>query len=203
MFYIRPMKYYSIIVTAICIILIVLMRSCYHFGNCPDTPNQPIGKTTIKDSISRDTTKYGIPYPVLNTVTTIEHDSVPKNLTKKDTIDILRKYFGTQAYKRIFDDKDLKLTAFDTIDHDSLLGGSITYQILRADTIKTITTTIPQNKFKLWIGGNIGGNLTTFSTLEPFIGIATKKDAFYDLGYNFLDHTLIVGMGWKVSFSKK
>lgn len=186
-------KYYSLIATIALVILIFLFRECKH-----TVTNTVISyKTKVKDSLIYDTTKIGIPYPVLMTGTTL-HDTIPKNLTQTQIDSIVKNYYSESFWARTFETKDIKITVFDTTQHNQLGKGSITYQKLIPDTLKIITNTIPQNKFKLFVGGLIGGNTTQLSELAPFIAITTKQDHYYMGGYNLLGHDVFIGTAWKI-----
>ena len=163
-----------------------------------------VTNVTVYDTIWFDTTRYNyitvnIPKPYYDTIevarpagnyidefnTDPVYASIYEDTIKNDTLSI---YYRAKVRGSL----------------DELTFGYKIYTPYYIEKLTTITTEITREKrFQgIYIGMDVGGNKSQFSHLAPMLGLVTRRYT-YDLGYNIMDNSLIVGMKAKIRLRKR
>lgn len=171
-------------VILVLILWIIFLKECNTPKPCPEPT--PAGTTvehiTTYDTILfHDTIKKIIHIPVAPPVSEIPNPN-------GDT---------TRVYNLAYEDSLIKGSIQSKVD-GVLVDQKLIYTpkfpkyIIRTDSIKikeTFRDTINQAKFRILVGGRVGGNLSQFNAAAG-LGIKTKKDNIYTLDYDFVHKTV-------------
>lgn len=191
------------------LIYILFLQQCGGGQRCPEiTKIDTVLNVTVYDTTWFDTTRYKyltvkIPMPYYDTV------RVP---------------IPTGNYFNEFDQEDDFVLKYPAIYEDSITNDTISiyyrakvrgyldefklgYKIYAPYSIEKLTivqTEITREKrFNgFYIGLDVGGNKTSFSHFAPMLEVATRKYN-YNVGYNLMDQSLIVGMRARLRFKRK
>ena len=165
-----------------------------------------------KISIIHDTTKsneYDTTPKFISTKHDLPSDSIIIEIPQfVDTNAILDRYFKAYVYNRFFESDSVKISIYDTISQNRIVGSSkLKYQFLFPISNTTIvnTTTIDTSKkqTKLMFGINTGFNNQGLKTIAPEIIVITKHNYLFKIGYNILNSEVQVGIGYTPQFKKK
>ncbi len=120
---------------------------------------------------------------------------VPKTLTNLDTAEAIQEYFIKRIYVDTLRGPDVLIALRDSIGMNKILGR--TYQVKNSRLTFQNNTNPP--KFKIFIGGSVGLALSLKSVIvAPQITFLTKTDAMYQLGYDIISGSPMLGMSWKI-----
>jgi hypothetical protein len=142
----------------------------------------------VYDSSKKEIQVKEIPGPVQTIV-----KEVPQ---KVDTSKILKEHYALNIYKQTIGDSSFKATITDSIQQNKLIGRSFQYQLL-----KPVALVLP-NRSKLFAGIRAGAGRSGISSIGPEVTLITKKDHLYSAGYNLVDNSFNVGIGWKLELKK-
>lgn len=188
----EKLESYTIIALFAVIGILLLFKQC-------GTPRTSTHYIKGEDSVVYDTVK--VPYEVIKFKTKLypKWDTVEKNTTIYDG--------SLCEFKRIYKDT----VSNDTVDifvNTKTIGliesQQVSYALKLPKIEKTVyrtDTLIKPNKWDLYIGGEVGGNKTTFN-VSPFVGIRIK-DVSYQYRYGIFDKTHNIGIAYKIFKSKK
>lgn len=134
----------------------------------------------------------------------------PKAKDSVKTIEYTILDHGPCQYKRFYQDSlvDSNLTIYTSdTTLGLLLGKSISYRPKKKPELITTTTTITktpelEKKFKLFIGGEFGGNKGSFS-FSPKITLESKKENIYSYRYDVINKTHNIGFGVNILSKRK
>jgi hypothetical protein len=118
-----------------------------------------------------------------------------------DTLAILRDYFAFRIYEdTIINSSELLVAVRDSVHQNRLWGSRIvTYQNFRPVDAEVICPECPKPTHKLFIGGTVLGNISTFGA-GPSLGLVTKKDNMYTYTYDVINKTHNISTYWKIYF---
>ena len=114
------------------------------------------------------------------------------------TISIDTVYIGNDTLRRYeneVEDEMLKGTIISDVD-GTLVNQNFQYVAKFPQYIRTIDTVRITNKIpyiSLWVGGDLGGNSTTFNA-SPIMGWTNRKGNSYYYRYNLIDKTHNIGL---------
>ena len=188
------------------LIYILFLQQCGSGQRCPEIIKiDTVLNITVYDTTWYDTTRY-----------------------KYLTVNIPKPYYDTVLiYRENFDELDseddfvLKYAAIyeDSIKNDTIsiyyrakVRGyldefTLGYKIFAPyyiESITTIETEITKEKrFKgFYAGLDVGGNKSSFTHFSPTLELATRRYN-YNIGYNLMDKSLIVGMRARLRFKRR
>lgn len=195
---------------ALALIYILFLQQCGSGQRCPEIIKiDTVLNITVYDTTWYDTTRYkyltvNIPKPYYDTT------RIPAK--------ILDNYFDE------FNNEDNFVLKYAAIYEDSIKNDTISiyyrakvrgyldeftlgYKIFAPyyiESITTIETEITKEKrFKgFYAGLDVGGNKTSFTHFSPTLELATRRYN-YNIGYNLMDNSLIVGMRARLRFKRK
>ena len=186
-------KTYTIIALFAVIGLLLLFKQC-------GTPSTVYHYTKGEDSVVYDTVK--IPYEIVKF-----KGSKPKHdtLYRVDSVFDFSLCQYIREYKDTVSNDSIDIFTFNrTIGSLDSTQVSYAWKLPRIDkTIyrtDTLSKTVP-NKWALYIGGEVGGNKTSFN-ISPYAGIRIKNVS-YQYRYGIVDRTHNIGVGYKIFTSKK
>lgn len=192
-------KNYVIIALFAVLGVILLLQQC----NGPKSNEIPVKPDTVK-SISWDTIK--VPYKVIEFISktpkTSEIRDIQPGEINQDSLFFVRTYNDSLADSNItIFTKARTFGMLDKLDVKYRLKVPQTIIKTESTTItNTVTKTVP-NKWDLYIGGEVGGNKTSFN-VSPILGFKYKKVA-YQYRYGIIDETHNVGIKYDLWNSKK
>jgi hypothetical protein len=111
---------------------------------------------------------------------------------------VFKSYFNKYVYERTFDDSLITWKMIDTISQNRFSQLSNYRYTLKRPT-KIITNTYsPINKLHVYIGGrtNIGANTLS---LTPTLGLITKSNWMFDVGYTPHSKSFQIGAYYKIA----
>jgi hypothetical protein len=125
--------------------------------------------------------------------------------TKVDTDEISGKAYTSFVYQTSFEDSLIKGVITSSVKGKLLSEPIISYKpkfprfITRVDTFR-IKEPVPvvKQKWGLYIGGVVGGNLTSFN-VQPAILIKTNRSLQLTLGYGIIDKSYNIGIFTKIN----
>lgn len=171
--------------------IIIFQREC----RSPEVSEiQSIDIEWIYDSILVDTHVVEKPYPVREEI--IEYDTIIEwKEIDIDTTAILADYYT----KRYYDDTlvyndDLYFRLEETIYRNEVYERNFEYKNFRP--IEFELDSIPENKVKYFIGGEILGSPTHFGA-GPSLGLLTKNDNLYTIKYDVVNKNFGVSIYFK------
>lgn len=152
-------------------------------------------------------------------------DTSYKYITHIDTVpftDTIKRYFnvivekpnkvsetGLNKYLQVVEDSLIK-GEIESKVKGTLIEQSFNYTtkfpkyIIKTDSIFTTiekTNTIIENKRELYLGFELGGNMTKFN-ISPIISLKDKKHNLYSFRYNVINKTFNIGLQKQIKFKK-
>lgn len=184
-------KNYLILLLFLTIIVLLLLKDC---GNKPTKPITLIKSDTItvikSDTIwqKKEVVKYLSTTPTTFTITKIKRDSSACNILN--------------TYEDSLKDSIVVIKS-KQIARGELISSRLSYKLLIPERItKTVLNTINNTYidtiyrpycYSIYVGLTIGGNTSTLSTIQPFIGVRYKT-TYMNYGYNLVNSTHNVGV---------
>jgi hypothetical protein len=139
---------------------------------------KPVPVSKIVPGINSIPDTFYLPYPDTIHVPVLDTAKVRK---------LLQEYLTRNVYNRVLmNDTNAYIELSDTIYRNELLKGFLTYINRRPTQIITSTTTGSVSKFKFYVGGTLGGNISGLSTAGIKLLITTRNYKAYDIGTNLL-----------------
>jgi hypothetical protein len=199
---------FSYIIIAVLIAVIFLQRSC--------SPTTKDDKEILKINGNRykvlkreiDTVIVPVTHNVYKSGKDIYHDvpiyiQIPLNA---DTAAILKEYFAMHIYKDTLQLKDSLgfVSVIDTITKNGLMGREWNVKVNKI-TINNTTYLKELPKTQLYLGGTLGIQTPTYTTIGCNAILKTKNDRIYGIGIgiNSQLNTYIQGsIFWKISLNK-
>lgn len=183
------------VLAAILFAVLVLQRNCS--GNLSKKDKTKNVQTIKIDTFFHDTgSTHWLPIEIKGKPEIMPGNTVYLKPTHEDTLAILKNYFALRVYKDTVKANNGKVQEVitDSVKQNKLVSQTVKGTI--KDSIKPDT-----QKLKMYIGVNAGFGIDLKTAIiAPTIGITTKKDAYYSIGYDFINKMPIVGIGWKVHF---
>lgn len=191
------------------LIYILFLQQCGSGQRYPEIIKiDTVLNVTVYDTMWYDTTRYK--YLTVN---------IPKPYYDTVRIDMPGNYFD--EFNESEDNFVLKYPAIyeDSIKNDTIsiyyrakIRGyldefTLGYKIFAPYYIESITTIqteiTKERRFKgFYAGLDVGGNKSSFTHFSPTLELATRRYN-YNIGYNLVDNSLIVGMRARLSFKRK
>lgn len=158
------------------------------------------------------------PGDTLSSVTTIKKDStiyshhtdshtinkvdsiyvmVPQQIDSAMMRKIVAEYFAYNVFRNVIEDSLLKATITDTVSRNAVIGRQFDYMIKRPQTITT-TTIIAAPQRRIYLEGIAGVNVDRVTQLTLKADYFTKKSQLLTGGWDFKNHSVIVGAGIKI-----
>ena len=159
-----------------------------------------------------------------DTVTVVEYDTISFIEVRKEYYPVIKDVrlpalpIDTQALvadyyavkfdtDTFFNDSDYRVMITDTLYMNKRLSRRFEHVNLRPTNITTVINTTkydscPDLRFKVFVGGFVGGNLDKFSA-GPEIVFLTKKDHMYNVKYDAIAKTYMAGTAFKIRLKKK
>lgn len=143
---------------------------------------------TVYDTIIRTIEK---PITVVKEKIVLENIevSIPEYV---DSAAIISQYLQTLTFKRVWEDKDIRIALTDTLTQNRLLNCSLSYSILRPTSIQT--TTVKENTRYLFLEGL----LPVSNPLNPGLKISYVGNKIYSVTARPASKTIELGFGWKI-----
>ena len=130
--------------------IIILIGLGLSYYICTNVNKQVTNVNTISDTITvYDTNVYYIDSIKYTNVTTHYADTIPVF----DTQIVIKEYFATKVYDRVYDDSNLCINIHDSVYKNTLFTGGLNYKWKQPVTIINNTTTI--NSKYLLVGGSV------------------------------------------------
>ena len=192
---------YALVILAL--VLIILFQKC---GNSPENTEKPKIDTVIKYIEIHDTVKGKTKFVKGDTDTLwidsliyIPDTSYPKLLQQYKELGY--KYFTTNIFKSEFSLGEYgKATVTDSINHNKLIGSSMSYSIKVPE--KTITITKPEDpKRQVYVGFGAFGNKTNFVDGVYVAGMyKDKQDRLTGVSVGYQNNQVQFGLSsyWKL-----
>lgn len=174
---------------------VIFLREC----NNPEPVEVIKRDTIITERVIKDTIQIkGKDIKVTDTLTftdTIE-------LTKLDTIRIVKSFLDTIIQESAYADSILTIDLTDTITRNKIIGRLLAYQFTKSDTLIKETKRI--KRFKAFLGG-FGGVGQKSINISPAIAIQSRNDNIYLVGTNILQDqpNFQAGALFKIRLRKK
>jgi hypothetical protein len=182
------------IIAGVLALLLFLQRSCSR-----STINDQ--RSTISDTIriKGDTKLITVQDTVLKWK--VKYYPAPLNTDSNAIIADYYRKFGTGNGGTIADTikaDDVTVAIDDSLQADSSIHRKVKIQNNR---VKLVVTPPAVQKFKMFVGLGIGVNTKLSSAaVSPSLIFLTKNDNLYQLSYDVLSGTPMIGMSWKISF---
>lgn len=201
-------KNFSLLIIAALVIVILLQRTCTPKNSEPKEIIKIDGKKYEVIKRVTDTLKIPVIHNVYKKGEDIYHDvpvyiQVPVNA---DTAAIIKEYFAMHVYKDTLTLKDSLgyVSVIDSITKNGLVGRQWNAQVIK--TVINNTTYLKElPRTQLYLGGSLGVQKPSYTTIGFNAILKTKKDHMYGfgIGTNSELNTYIQGsMLWKISLKK-
>lgn len=115
-----------------------------------------------------------------------------------DTNAILKSYFDTYVYSRTFSDTAITFTLIDTVSQNRFSHLSNYKYTLKKPTTIITNTYSPKHKLHVYIGGRTNVGVNTIS-LTPTLGVITKSNWMFDVGYTPNSKSFQIGAYYKIA----
>lgn len=193
----------TILVGIIWLLMVFVVRECKRIEK-----KYPIGGgdttiVTVSDTsyLPGDTVYRKVEVPVPTPY--IVNKPVPVNV---DTAAILRDYYNMKVYQSYIEDTMIRASLKDSVSQNKIIGRKFEYILKRGPMVitNTVTKTITEpakQKLKLFVGLELNGNVEEQSA-SANIGLLTKRDHGYLVGYNPFDKKISAGVLWKIKLHK-
>ncbi len=189
----RTHRNYLLIIAGL-VVVIILQRSC-----TPGCVGEVITEEHT-DTIWGDTTpriiEVDVPRPVY-----MDTGSTRWRTLDIDTTAILVDYFARIYYSdTITDDSTFRVIVMDTVSMNRIKHRAFSFQDLSPLVINT--TVISKPRRKLFVGANIGSDLTSLGA-GPSLLLQGRKDQTYGYSFDMLNKRHEIAFFWKISLRKK
>lgn len=182
---------------------IVFLQQCKS-RDCPEPEIievDTVANITVIDTAYYDTTRFkyltiDIPRIIYDTIKITVTGNDPSNF---DGNSIVKYYVDTVTDDTISIHYEAKTLGYL---EDLKIGYRLLqpYRVDRTTTIETNTTQTIKRRFQgLYLGLDVGGNLNSFNHFTPMVELNMRKYN-YNVGYNLMNESYIVGIRVKVSF---
>lgn len=163
-------------IIAVLIVTVILFSFWIGYNTYPKW-NEPV---TVNDTVwTVDTVEHHIidtfPYYIVKRDTIVFRDTVPADV---DTAFILRNYFATHYYSRVWQDSSVVITIDDAISENRLIDQALKYEITRPQSIVNVVNNNYSYSRYLYAGVRADYKGAAISLYYA------DKRGLYGLGYN-------------------
>lgn len=176
---------YVLIIGILCTIIFFQRE----LGGNHTTDNSHI--TNVYDSAQKE-----IPVKYISLPAQIMQVPVPSIV---DTSEIIKQYFAKNIYRQTVGDSLMSAEIYASIFKNKLDSLGFKYKIKKPTAI---ITEVQKDKFKLFVGGQLGASGGGLKSASPAIYVLTKQDHLYTANYNLFDGSINIGGAWKIKLKK-
>lgn len=187
-----------LIVLLVVVLILFLQRECTRQSVVETPTPEPVyiyDTITLVDTIVPEPILVTLPGDTIKTTDTIfiNDGSISDNMWN-----VLEAHFTRKFYNEVLIDDS---SAYFKLNFELYTNDvhNLNYVFLNKRPVEVICPEIPKNRTKLFVGGNISGNPTTFGA-GPSVALLTRKDNLYSYNYNIINNVHSVSMYYKLKF---